>query len=84
MHMSMRIGETTIMASDGRCTGQPVFQGFSLSLMVPDQTEAEKRFTLLSDGGQVSMPLQKTFYSPEFGMLTDRFGVSWMILTDAE
>jgi PhnB protein len=83
MHMSLRIGETTIMASDGRCLGQPGFQGFSLSLSVPDIAEAERVFAALGDGGQVQMPLAKTFFSPRFGMVADRFGVSWMIIVAA-
>ena len=80
MHASFRIGETTVMASDGRCTGKPDFQGFSLSLTVPAEAEAERRFAALADGGQVQMPLARTFFSPRFGMVTDRFGVGWMIL----
>ncbi len=79
MHASFRIGETTVMASDGQCTGRPSFQGFSLSLTVPDAAEAERLFAALGDGGQVQMPLTKTFFSPRFGMVADRFGVSWMI-----
>ena len=80
MHMAMRIGETTVMASDGRCMGKPSFQGFSLSLTVPSEAEAERLFAALGEGGQVQMPLAKTFFSPRFGMVADRFGVSWMIL----
>ncbi len=79
MHASFRIGETTIFASDGRCLGQPIFQGFSLSLTVADEAEAERLFGALVEGGQVRMPLTKTFFSPRFGMLADRFGVQWMI-----
>jgi PhnB protein len=79
MHMSLRIGETTVLASDGRCQGQPGFQGFSLSLTVPNEAGAERLFAALADGGQVQMPLTKTFFSPRFGMVADRFGVSWMI-----
>ena len=79
MHTSLRIGETTVMASDGRCQGQPSFQGFSLSLTVPNAAEADRLFAALADGGQVQMPLDKTFWSPRFGMIVDRFGVSWMI-----
>ena len=79
MHASFRIGETTVMASDGQCSGRPNFQGFSLSLTVPDEAEAERLFAALVDGGQVQMPLTKTFFSPRFGMVADRFGVSWMI-----
>ena len=80
LHSSFRMGDTTICASDGRCLGPPTFQGFSLSMTVPTEAEAERLFALLSDGGQVQMPLTKTFFSPRFGMLTDRFGVSWMVL----
>ncbi len=79
MHTSFRIGETTLMASDGRCNGETNFQGFSLSLTVPDEGEADRAFAALADGGQVQMPLTKTFWSPRFGMLTDRFGLGWMI-----
>ncbi|MFZ0495971.1 MAG: VOC family protein [Methylocella sp.] len=80
MHMSFRIGDTTVLASDGRCTGQPNFQGFSLSLTVPDDSEAERLFASLADGGQVRMALTKTFFSSRFGMVADRFGVPWMIV----
>jgi PhnB protein len=80
MHASMRIGDATVMASDGRCLGQPTFQGFALSLTVPNEAEAERLFGVLGEGGQIQMPLTKTFFSPRFGMLADRFGVSWMIL----
>jgi PhnB protein len=80
MHMVLRIGETTVMASDGRCTGGPSFQGFALAVTVRDEGEAERRFAALADGGQVQMPLTKTFFSPRFGMVADRFGISWMIL----
>lgn len=79
MHMSFRIGDTTVMASDGRCAGDPGFKGFSLSLTVPDEATAERLFEALAEGGQVQMPLAKTFFSPRFGMVADRFGVSWMV-----
>jgi PhnB protein len=79
MHVSFRVGETTLMASDGRCEGQAEFEGFSLSLTVPDEVEAERAFAALSEGGLVTMPLEKTFWAPKFGMLQDRFGVGWMI-----
>jgi PhnB protein len=78
MHTTFRIGATTLMASDG-CQEGVSFSGFSLSLSVPTETEADRVFAALADGGQVQMPLTKTFWSPCFGMLTDRFGVSWMI-----
>src|SRR4030095_10150092 len=79
MHVSFRIVDSTVMASDGRCTGQTNFQGFSLSLTVANDTEAERKFAALAEGGQVQMPLTKTFWSPRFGMVADRFGVGWMI-----
>lgn len=80
MHCEFRIGETTVLASDGRCQGQPSFQGFGLALSVPDEAKAEQTFDALVDGGRVQMPLGKTFFSPLFGMVIDRFGVLWMIL----
>ncbi|HEY6280286.1 MAG TPA: VOC family protein [Burkholderiales bacterium] len=80
MHASFRIGDTTVMASDGRCLGRPSFQGFSLSLTASNETEADRLFAALSEDGQVQMPLTKTFFSPRFGMVADRFGVSWMIV----
>jgi PhnB protein len=71
------------MASDGRCLGRPEFLGFSLSLSVATAAEAERLFAALAEGGQVQMPLTKTFYSPLFGMVADRFGVGWMVLVAA-
>jgi len=79
MHATLRIGETQIMVSDGDCSGQPGFQGFSLSIAVANEAEADRAFAALADGGQVQMPLGKTFWSPRFGMLTDRFGMGWMV-----
>jgi PhnB protein len=81
MHASMRIGESEVMASDGRSIGNPAFQGVSLSLSVSSETEADRLFNALGEGGQVQMPIGKTFFSPRFGMVADRFGVSWMIVT---
>jgi PhnB protein len=79
MHTSFRVGQTTVMASDGCSTEKPNFQGFSLSLSVPSEAEANRVFAALADGGQVRMPLTKTFWSPCFGMVQDRFGIGWMI-----
>jgi PhnB protein len=79
MHANVRLGDTEVMASDG-CEHGARFQGFSLSLSVRDDAEAGRLFAALSDGGQVQMPLTKTFFASSFGMLTDRFGVSWMII----
>lgn len=78
MHTSMKIGSTVVMASDG-CGEKVAFEGFSLSLSVNTEPDAKKLFTALGEGGQVKMPLTKTFWSPCFGMLEDRFGVGWMI-----
>jgi PhnB protein len=78
MHTCLRIGNGNVMASDG-CSEGPKFQGFSLSLSVPDEAAARRAFSALSEGGQVQMPLGKTFWSPTFGMVTDRFGVGWMV-----
>ena len=83
MHADLRIGGATVLASDGRCEGQPAFEGFSLSLTVPNATEAERVFAALSDGGEVQMSMEKTFFSPRFGMVADRFGVSWMVYVPA-
>ncbi len=82
MHSSFRIGDTEILASDGMCSGQTGFQGISLALTVPDAGEAERLFNALEDGGQVQMPLTKTFFSPGFGIVADRFGVSWMLVAE--
>ena len=79
MHASFRIGATEVLASDG-CSENPLkFQGFSLSLTVPNVAEAERLFSALGDGGQVQMPLAPTFFSERFGMVADKFGVSWMV-----
>ena len=83
MHAQLRIGATNVMASDGRCDGRPSFSGVTLSLTVADAAEADRLFALLSDGGQVTMPLGATFFSPRFGMTADRFGVSWMVVVEA-
>ncbi|HUI17039.1 MAG TPA: VOC family protein [Alphaproteobacteria bacterium] len=80
MHASFRIGDTVVMGSDGRCQGKGGFQGISLTLTVPDEAAADRYFTELGEGGQVQMPLAKTFFSPRFGMVADRFGVSWMVI----
>jgi PhnB protein len=83
MHASLRVGETTVMASDGSCSGELGFRSFSLSISAAAPAEAERLFAALTDGGQVQMPLTKTFFSPCFGMVTDRFGVGWMINVSA-
>lgn len=80
MHCALRIGDSVVMASDGYCSGKPAFSGFSLSITARDPAQAERVFNGLAEGGQVRLPLQKTFFSPCFGMLADRFGVGWMII----
>jgi PhnB protein len=81
MHASFRIGETTVGASDGSCVGPATFKGFSLALKLDDDAEAERLFKALADGGTVHQPLIKTFFASRFGMVADRFGVGWMVLT---
>jgi PhnB protein len=80
MHALFRIGDSQIMASDGKCVGRPSFQGFALTINAASPAEAEKRFNALAEGGQVQMPLGETFFAKSFGMVADRFGMSWMIL----
>jgi PhnB protein len=84
MHASFVVGSTLLMASDGRCSGQASIQGISLSLTVPTAVDAERVFAALSDGGTVQMPMAETFFSPRFGMVADRFGVSWMVYVKPE
>jgi PhnB protein len=79
MHATFHIGESTLMASDGRCSGKQAHEGFALSLTPATVPDAERLFAALSDGGKIQMPLTKTFWSPMFGMCADRFGISWMI-----
>ena len=80
MHAQLQIGKTVIMASDGRATGQPKFEGFALSLTVPTEVEADRAFNALAKGGKIEQPLAKTFFSARFGMVVDKFGVFWMVL----
>jgi PhnB protein len=79
MHASLHIGGALVMMSDGMCSGDASFKGFSLSLDCPDADTAREAFAALADGGQVTMPLGKTFWAPLFGMVNDRFGVGWMV-----
>ena len=80
MHAEFTVGQTTLMASDGMGSGKTSFQGISLALSPADEAEAKRLFDALADGGQVQMPLTKTFYSKAFGMVADRFGVPWMVV----
>jgi PhnB protein len=79
MYASLQIADTTVLVSDGQCSGQLNFQGFALSLTAPDDAQAERLFAALCDGGKVQMLLTKTFFTSKFGMVADRFGVLWMI-----
>jgi PhnB protein len=80
MHTQFRIGETVILASDGRATGNPNFEGFALALTVKTEADADKAFNALASGGKIEQPLAKTFFSARFGMVVDKFGVFWMVL----
>jgi PhnB protein len=82
MHARFRIGDTAVMASDGHCQGHPSFEGFCLSVTASTPSDAEFMFAQLSDGGKVQVPLSKTFFSPRYGMVSDRFGVSWMVYVE--
>lgn len=84
MHASFRIGDSILMASDGNCPSQTDFRGFSLSITAPDDAAAERLFAVLSEGGQVQMPMGPTFFSSRFGMVADRFGVGWMVIVAAQ
>ena len=80
MHAAFHVGDTLVMASDGMAGGKPEFKGFSLSVNAPDEKQADKLFAALGKGGKVTMPMAKTFFSPRFGMVTDKFGVGWMVI----
>ncbi|KAF1721050.1 VOC family protein [Pseudoxanthomonas wuyuanensis] len=81
MHACLQIGQTQVMMSDGFCSGKPEFKGVSLSLTVADDTQARQAFDALAEGGEVQQPLSATFFASSFGMVADRFGVSWMVVT---
>lgn len=82
MHSAFKVGDSLLMASDGFCSGKPSFSGFSLSYPAKDAAEAKRRFEALSAGGKVGMPLGETFFAKAFGMVTDKFGVQWMVLAE--
>lgn len=83
MHGVLRIGETELMLSDGRCSGQPEFKGIMLAITAPSDADARRWFDALAEGGQVMQPLMPTFFSSSFGMLSDRFGVGWILVAAA-
>ena len=80
MHAALRIGGSTVLASDGHCTGKGTFQGISLSLTAKNEAEAKKCYDALAEGGQATLPLHQTFFARSFGMVTDRLGVQWMVI----
>ncbi len=82
MHARLKIGDSVVFLSDGMCAEQRGFEGFSLSFIVADEAEADRRFNALADGGKVQMALDKTFFSPRFGAVADKFGVGWMIYVE--
>lgn len=84
MHAQVTIGQNVVLMSDGRCSGNPGFAGFSLSITLPTEAEIDRQFKALSEGGKVMMPLSKTFFAKRFGMLEDKFGVGWMMIVRPE
>lgn len=80
MHGALVIGESMVMVSDGCASNPAGFQGFALSVSVATEAEADRVFGALAEGGKVTMPLGRTFWSPRFGMVMDRFGVAWMVI----
>jgi PhnB protein len=80
MHAALRAGDTQLLMSDGRCTGGANFHGIALALSAATEADADRIFNALADGGKVNMPLAKTFFSPKFGMVADKFGVGWMVM----
>ena len=82
MHAAFNVGGTQVLASDGHCAGKPSFQGFGLALNAKNDAEAEKLFTAVGKGGQVLQPLTKTFFASKFGMVTDKFGIMWMVMAE--
>ena len=83
MNASFRIGDSELMADDGMGAKGVEFKGMTLVLTVADDAEAKRVFTALGEDGSVQMPLAKTFWTSSFGMLTDKFGVPWMVNVDA-
>jgi PhnB protein len=82
MHASVTIGDSRVMLSDGRNSGSPKFEGFALSVNAKDKSDADRMFNALANGGQVTMAMSKTFFSPRFGMVADKFGMHWMIIVE--
>ena len=83
MHANLRIGDSTVLVSDGNCQSAPKFEGFSLTVSANDEAEGDRVFNALAEGGTVRMAMAKTFFARRFGMLADRFGVGWMVIVAA-
>ena len=83
MHAAFKVGDTQVLASDGHCAGKPSFQGFGLALSAKSDAEAEKLFNNVGKGGQVLQPMTKTFFASKFGMVTDRYGIMWMVMAES-
>jgi PhnB protein len=83
MHSNFKVGGTNVMASDGDCSGKLDFKGISLSVTAANDAEADRLFAALADGGKIQMPIGKTFFASRFGMVADKFGVSWMVIAGA-
>lgn len=79
MHATIMVAGNALMMSDGCCDDKPAFQGISLSISVDDIEQGRTLFEQLSEGGLIEMPYAATFWSPGFGVVRDRFGVSWMV-----
>ncbi|MCB1852433.1 MAG: VOC family protein [Gammaproteobacteria bacterium] len=79
MHAEFTLGDTRLFASDGCSINGPV-GGFSLALTLTVEEAVRRAFTALADGGSIVMPLEPTFWSPLYGQVNDRFGISWMVM----
>ena len=80
MHACIKVGDSPIFLSDGNCDGKPAFSGITLTINATSDAEADKLFTALGQGGQIQMPIAETFFATRFGMVADKFGVSWMVI----
>ncbi len=83
MHATVQIGKLTVMCSDG-CNDKSTFDGFRLALSLSSEDSCTGVFNSLAEGGKIDMPLSKTFWSPLYGMVTDKFGVGWMVMVPGE
>ena len=82
MHASFKVGDSVVFASDGRCASAAEFKGVTLSLSAKTDAEGEKLFKALGEGGKIQMPMAETFFATRFGMLSDRFGLAWMVIVE--